>query len=106
MTNRWRAALLAAPAVLLLLVFLAAPYVDMVVMSLRNPGHGQAYEPGFTLENYVRALTEPVYLAALAHSIALGAVVTALCLVLAYPVALHLARAGRRSHLVFYAIIV
>jgi putative spermidine/putrescine transport system permease protein len=106
MNPRLTSALLIAPALLLLLVFLAAPYADMVVMSLRNPGHGQAYAPGFTLGNYTRALGGPIYLAALGRSLLLGAVVTAACLVLSYPVAMHLAKAGRRSHLVFYAIIV
>ena len=100
------ATLLLAPALLLLLLFLALPYADMVVMSLRNPGHGQAYAPGFTLANYARALAGPVYLAALGRTLLLGAVVTACCLVLSYPVAMHLAVAGRRSHLVFYAVIV
>ena len=86
--------LLAAPALGLLLAFLAVPYVDMVVMSLRNPGHGQAYGAGFTLANYARALTGPVYLAALGRTMLLGTVVTAGCLVLSYPVAMHLAGAG------------
>jgi putative spermidine/putrescine transport system permease protein len=106
MSGRIGAVLLAAPAVLLLLVFLGAPYADMVLMSLRNPGHGEAYAAGLTLRNYARVLSGPVYLAALGRSLGLGVVVTACCLVLAYPVAVHLARAGRRSHLVFYAIIV
>lgn len=98
--------LLVAPASLLLLAFLGAPYVDMVVMSLRNPGHGQAYAAGYTMANYAQALGSPIYLAALGRTLLLGLVVTASCLVLSYPVAMHLAAAGRRSHLVFYAIIV
>ena len=101
-----RAALLATPAAVLLAVFLLGPYVGMVTMSLREPGHGQPYASGFTLENYTRALSGPVYQAALGRSLLLGFVVTSLCVVLAYPVALHLARAGRRSHVVFYAIVV
>lgn len=100
------AILLAVPALVLLLAFLALPYADMVVMSLRNPGHGQAYGPGFTLANYARALTGPIYLAALGRTMLLGVAVTAACLLLSFPVAMHLAGAGRRSHLVFYAIIV
>jgi ABC-type spermidine/putrescine transport system permease subunit I len=98
--------LLVAPALILLVVFLGMPYIDMVIMSLRNPGHGEAYAAGYTLANYAQALGSPVYLAALGHTLLLGSVVTACCLMLSYPVAMHLAGAGRRSHLVFYAIIV
>jgi putative spermidine/putrescine transport system permease protein len=98
--------LLLAPALLLLLAFLVAPYADMILMSLRQPGHGEAYGVGFTLANYARVLTTPVYLAALGRTLLLGLVVTSLCLILSYPVAMHLAHAGRRSHLIFYAIIV
>ena len=98
--------LLVAPALILLGVFLGLPYVGMIVMSLRNPGHGQAYAAGYTLANYAQALGSPVYLSALGHTLLLGLVVTAACLVLSYPVAMHLAGAGRRSHLVFYAVIV
>jgi putative spermidine/putrescine transport system permease protein len=106
MSRSQGALLLAAPALALLLAFLALPYADMVVMSFRNPGHGEVYGPGFTLTNFSRALTGPIYLAALGRTLLLGAVVTVGCLVLSYPVAMHLAGAGRRSHLVFYAIVV
>jgi putative spermidine/putrescine transport system permease protein len=101
-----RALLLGAPALLVLLVFFAAPYADMVQMSLHPPGHGTAYGPGLTLANYRLALTDPITLGALARSLVLGVVVTALCLVVSYPLALHLARVSGRWHVLFYACIV
>ena len=97
--------LLAAPAIVLLVLFLGAPYADMVVMSLRTAGHGAPYGSGFTLHHYAEALGNPVYLGALGRSLLLGGIVTLGCLILSYPVALHLAKAGR-SHLFFYAIVI
>jgi ABC-type spermidine/putrescine transport system permease subunit I len=64
--------LLGLPALLILLAFLVLPYVDMVTMSLRAPGSGVAYGAGFTLGNFRHALGDPLYLGALARSLALG----------------------------------
>jgi putative spermidine/putrescine transport system permease protein len=101
-----RAVLLGAPALLVLVVFFAAPYSDMVLMSLRPPGSGATHGAGLTLANYARALSDPVMLAALARSMVLGLCVTALCLLVAFPLALHLARVSERWHVLFYAFIV
>jgi putative spermidine/putrescine transport system permease protein len=100
------AVLLGAPALLLLLVFFAAPYADMVLMSLRPPGSGITHAAGLTLANYARALSDPITLAALGRSMLMGLTVTALCLLVAFPLALHLARVSERWHVVFYAFIV
>jgi putative spermidine/putrescine transport system permease protein len=98
--------LLGVPALLILLAFLVLPYVDMVTMSLRAPGSGVAYGAGFTLGNFRHALGDPLYLGALARSLTLGGIVAALCLLLSYPVAWHLAHVSERWHLLFYSCIV
>jgi len=46
--------------------------------------------PTFTLRNYVYFLTEPVYQAALGRSLKLGFLITFICLLLGYPLALIL----------------
>jgi putative spermidine/putrescine transport system permease protein len=95
---RWpnRAMLLILPTLLFLGCFLVTPYVNMLVMSFRNPSTTAVFAPGFTLANYAKALIDPYYLGVLVQTIALGAVTTAICAVVAFPVAYHLARSRSR----------
>jgi putative spermidine/putrescine transport system permease protein len=88
--------LLIAPTLLFLGCFLVAPYLDMLVMSFRNPSTTAVFAPGFTIANYAKGLGDPFYLGVLARTIALGAMTTAICGAIAYPVAYHLARTGSR----------
>jgi putative spermidine/putrescine transport system permease protein len=90
---------LVAPTLAFLVVFLLLPYLNMVVMSLRTPSTRQVFAPGFTADNYLNALLDPdfYYLRILGHTMALGVMTTAICLVLAYPVAYHLAGGGARA---------
>ena len=102
----WRLWLLGAPVLLLLLLFLLLPYADMIVMSFRTPADGAPYGEAWTLANYAKALGDPFYLGVLVRTLAVGALITVLCLVLSYPIALHLAGVSDRWHLVFYALVV
>ena len=95
--------LLALPALLLVSVFIAAPYVTIAVMSVRTPSNTQIYAPGFTLQNYVRIIGDRLYLGLLADTLLYATVTAAICLVLAYPTALHLARTQSRMRGVLYA---
>jgi putative spermidine/putrescine transport system permease protein len=88
--------LLVLPTLVFLGCFLVAPYVDMLVMSFRNPSTTGVFAPGYTMANYTKALTDPFYLVVLAKTIAFGAATTAICAVIAYPVAYHLARTRSR----------
>jgi len=88
--------LLILPTLLFLACFLVAPYFNMLVMSFRNPSTSAVYAPGFTVANYTRALTDPYYLGVLTQTVALGAVTTLICVLIAYPVAYHLARTSSR----------
>lgn len=106
MTRRAARLALGLPAVLLLVVFFALPYAEMVAMSLRAPAPGLPFGEGHTLAHYARALGDAHYLGALARSLAGGIVVTLACLLLSYPIALHLARSEGRGHLLFYALVV
>jgi putative spermidine/putrescine transport system permease protein len=98
--RRW---LLAMPALALVTLFIAAPYVTIVVMSVRSPSNVQTYGPGFTLQNYLRIVSDRLYLGLLTDTLLYAAVTAAICLVLAYPTALHLARTKSRLRGLLYA---
>jgi ABC-type Fe3+/spermidine/putrescine transport system ATPase subunit len=100
------ALLLGLPAVAMLTLFFVLPYVEMVAMSFRAPAFGQPFGAGYTTMHYAKALGDPLYLGALARSLATGAIITFLCLLVSFPLALHLARLDGRWHVVFYACIV
>jgi putative spermidine/putrescine transport system permease protein len=101
-----RTALLGAPVLLLLILFLVLPYGEMIVMSFRAPATRAAYGDAWTLANYVKAVSDPFYLGVLGRTLAVGTLITALTLLLSYPVALHLARVSDRWHMLFYACVV
>ena len=98
--RRWP---LALPALALVTVFIAAPYLNIVVMSLRSPSNVQAFGPGFTLTNYVRVLSDRLYLGLLGDTMIYAAVSVLFSLLLAYPTALHLARTQSRYRGLLYA---
>lgn len=90
---RWRGPhLLFLPAALVLVVFLAIPYLNIVVMSFRVPGQGVPYAPGFTLANYAKLFADGFYIGQLANTLWIGATTTLACLIIGYPVAFQLAR--------------
>ena len=96
---------LVAPTLALLVLFLLLPYLNMVVMSLRTPSTRQVFAPGFTADNYLNALLDPdfYYLRILWDTMTLGVMTTAICLLLGYPVAYHLARSRSRFKGILYA---
>ncbi len=99
--------LLIAPTVGLLVGFLVIPYLNMVVMSFRTPSTSQVFAPGYTFANYLKAIFDPdfYYLRVLRDTMALGVMTSAICLVLGYPVAYHLARTPSRFKGILYAFI-
>jgi putative spermidine/putrescine transport system permease protein len=104
----WRinpALFLVAPTLVFLVLFLLLPYLNMVVMSFRTPSTRQVFAPGFTADNYLNALLDPdfYYLRILWDTMVLGVMTTAICLVLGYPVAYHLARSRSRFKGILYA---
>jgi spermidine/putrescine transport system permease protein len=89
--QRRQAARLLAPALVLLLVLFYLPQVLMFAVSLgRRSSYGGVVRD-VSVANYLRAL-EPLYLDILWRSIVLAAATTALCLLVAYPVAWWIAR--------------
>lgn len=96
---------LITPAVLLLGVFLILPYINIVVMSLRNPGSGTPYAPGFTLSNYLRLFADSFYLEQTANTLVIGFITTFVCLVLGFPVAWQLAKTQMRFRGLAYGLV-
>jgi spermidine/putrescine transport system permease protein len=89
--HRRQAAWLVLPVLLLLLVLFYLPQVLMLAVSLgRRSAYGGVVRDA-SLANYLRAL-EPLYLGILGRSLLLAAATTALCLLVAYPVAWWIAR--------------
>jgi putative spermidine/putrescine transport system permease protein len=95
--------LFAIPALALVTLFIAAPYLTIVVMSVRSPSNVQIYAPGFTLQNYLRIVGDGLYLGLLTDTLLYAAMTAAICLALGYPTALHLARTKSRLRGLLYA---
>lgn len=101
-TTAW---LLAAPGGLWLLVFFVAPIAVMFGYSFMPRGIYGGVEPGFTFEHYRRFL-EPLYLAVVGRTVGLAFATTALCLLLGFPMAWTIARAGRWRRVLLVLVVV
>ena len=96
---------LAAPALALVAVFLVLPYINIVFMSLRPPGTGAPHGAGFTLANYAGLLRDGYFAEVLADTLTLGISTSAICLLLGYPLAYHLARTNSRFQSLLYVLV-
>jgi putative spermidine/putrescine transport system permease protein len=97
---------LAAPLVVLLGVWFFVPLALLLGQSFRPLVIGEPAPPGLTVANYVRFLGDPFYLGTLRATVGLGLFVTALAVLLGYPVAYGLARGGRRGRTVLRLLVV
>lgn len=87
-----------APAALVIAVLFIAPMLIVLGYSLLTRGAYFGQSLPLTFENYTR-LVDPLYARVLLRSLLLAAIATALCLVMGFPMALFIARAGRRKTL-------
>jgi putative spermidine/putrescine transport system permease protein len=90
------AAALLAPLLIFYFVFLVLPYARVLEMSVFRYNPSSLFVSTLTLENYVLVLGDRFYLSLLFGTILLGLAVTALTLLLGYPLALAIVRAGPR----------
>ena len=88
--------LLVLPAAVLLGAFFVVPYLYLLYMSFMTHTTGAAYVRDFTLENYSETLRDPFNWRIIWQTLRFGFVTTAITLVLAYPLAYHMARASSR----------
>lgn len=92
-----RGVLLIGPSVAWLTAFFLLPLLLVVGISVLERGRaGGVHSPlTFTLEHYAQLL-DPLYLGILWNSIRIAAVVTVICVLLGYPLALVIGRSPRR----------
>jgi len=88
--KRSRGFSLLSPALIWLLVFIAAPLAIVVIVSLATRGAYGKTIYDFTFANFLRAFN-PVYLRAYWRTLWIATTTTVLCAVVSYPVAYYLA---------------
>jgi spermidine/putrescine transport system permease protein len=86
------------PAWLSMAVLFAVPFAIVLAYSFLTRGVYGGIEPPWTAESY-RRLFDPLYLAILWRSFAMALAATSVCLLLAFPAALFIARATRHKNL-------
>ena len=104
--NQW---LISGPPLLYLVLFFAIPTLIMVVASFRYPGDFGGLAPlleqgddgrrvvNLTLENYQRFFSDALYAELFLKSFWYAVITTAVCLVIAYPLAMLIARSPKRN---------
>src|SRR3984893_10923642 len=95
-----RAWVLLLPPTLFLVVGFAGPIVFLGWTSL------SVKDGGFGLEQYRRFLLDPFYRGFLTETVVISLVTTAVCVVLAYPLAYQLARTGARARSVLLMLLI
>ena len=105
--NRLHKWLIGGPPLAYLVVFFAIPVLIMVLASLRNPGEFGGLAPliteesghrqlDLTGESYGRFFSDFLYTQLFLKSFAYAAVTTIVCLVIAYPLSMLIARSPRK----------
>jgi putative spermidine/putrescine transport system permease protein len=89
--------LLLFPPLAVFLVLFLVPLANLFALSFFGFDRVTGHLGGFTLENYAKFLRDPFYLEILGRTLKLGLLATLAALVLGYPVAFHLSRAGGRT---------
>ncbi|RUW36309.1 ABC transporter permease [Mesorhizobium sp. M1E.F.Ca.ET.041.01.1.1] len=97
--------LLGLPALAVVCLFVMLPYGEIVLMSFRTPSTTAAYGPGFTVDNYAKILSDPLYLKLLLDTLWQASISTIFCLILGFPVAFHLGRTQSRWRGLLYAMV-
>ncbi|MEP7083411.1 MAG: ABC transporter permease [Betaproteobacteria bacterium] len=96
--------LVSVPPLLYLIAFFALPTLLMVVASFRSPGEFGGLAPlvgadgaiDLNLESYGRFFGEPIYFQIFLKSVITAFLTTLTCLLLAYPLAMVIARSSKR----------
>lgn len=87
-----------------LLVFFVVPFLIMLSVSVAHRVPGGFYEPGFELDSYLRFFS-PFFGRILLTSILISASAAAICVVLAFPFTLILARMKQRGQTIVLVIL-
>lgn len=103
---RWPGILLVTPLLLVILTVFVAPVLMMLPLSLREYVPGTGISNTWTLANYTNIVTDEYFREVVVRTLALGFGVTAVCLVLGYPLAYYIANAGPRMRLVMTMLVI
>lgn len=95
-SRRFAHALLLTPSLAIIAGMLILPTLLMLLYSFWRFVSGRITDYTFTLENYIRLLGDSFYLKVIWETLELGLVVTAITLLLGYPLAFFLARTRSR----------
>ncbi|AJY47909.1 ABC transporter permease [Martelella endophytica] len=84
---------LVLPAILFIILFFLIPVISLFLSSFDKAMPGQiTFQGNFSLDNYERIFTKSLYYMAIWRSVWIGAVVSAACLIIGYPLAFIIAR--------------
>ena len=97
---------LASPLLLVLLLVFVAPVLLMVPLSLHEYVAGTGISANWTLANYTSIVTDEYYREVVLRTLVLGFGVTAICLVLGYPLAYYIASAGPAMRLALTMLVI
>ncbi len=97
--------ILMAPGLLIFTFFFLLPVGQLLIISFFRSPSGEAMQPAFVFDQYVRFLTDPHYLLILGRTLAIGAVVSVICLILGYCLAYGVARANPKQRYVLLLLI-
>jgi len=86
--------LLVAPTVLFLAIWFLWPVLSMVALSVSSRNVDGAMVDGFTLENYLRLFSTDLYFRILLRTIRIAVMTSLIAAILAYPLAIAIARGG------------
>lgn len=101
-----RRVLLLAPAWGWLLLFVAAPAGILVAIALAEPDAGlPPFRLAWSAQGFATLAADAFYLEALLSALRVAALTATLCLLLAYPMAMAIARAAPRRRLVLLALV-
>jgi len=98
--------LLIAPGLALLVAFHLTPLINVVIVSFYTRELGGSMLPIFTLDNYIRFFTVPVYVTVLLNTMKMAFFTTISALILSYPLAYFIARAKKWRGIILLIVIV
>ena len=84
--------ILVLPALVLLVCFFVLPAVQMLAYSVSGTVESGVYTAHFTLQNYVRLFAVDLYGSVLLRTVRVAAITSFICIFLAYPLAMAIAR--------------
>ena len=104
--RRERVALFAylGPVTLFYVGFLVLPYLSLFELSFFKFSSAKLYIKEFTFGNYLAVVTDPFYLLLMLRTMGLGLLVTAITLLLGYPLALMIVRSPPRTKTILIGI--